>query len=154
MKRFYCGSALALVLASCGGGDDAGPTAAQAQTVSGPVEVAQMHFVLRPANDGRWYIQNDIDHASVGVLPQIEQGADYLRVFFERPYTHAGVIQVTSDDDFRDRIGGYSNLGLNNATIRVTHAGQVIDPATVYSYVPVGSGNFWVTVTMVNKPKS
>jgi hypothetical protein len=142
-----------LLLASCGGGGDGPLTALHAQALP-PVEVTQLHFVLRPANDGRWYIQNDVDHASVGVLPQIEQGADYLRVFFERPYTHAGVIQVTSDDDFRDRIGGYSNLGLNNATIRVTHAGQVIDPATVYSYVPVGSGNFWVTVTMVNKPKS
>lgn len=155
---------LALSLTACGGGGDSPISAAQAQAIPpAPVEVARFDFVLRPDDSGHWFIQDDVDHAARGVLPQVMQcpGADgcqpgdaFVRVSFDRRYTHAGVVQITSDDDFgKHGIEGHGNLGVTSTTILITRAGVgQIDPASVYQYTPVGAGNLWVSVTMVNKP--
>lgn len=149
-----------LLVVACGG-DGPGPSPglistahAAAPASAATVEVAHLHAVLRPDSSGRWFVQSDVDHMPIGILRQVEQGPDFVRIFFDRTYTHAGSIQVTSDDDFMGTISGYSNLGLNNATIRIVANGRVIDPATVLAFVPPGSGNLWITVTMVNKPRS
>lgn len=141
---------LAWALTACGGASDVVLPPAHAATAA-PVEIVHLHAVLRPDSSGRWFIQNDEDHAPFGILLQVEQGPDFVRIFFDRNYTHAGAIHVTADDDFRGTISGYSNLGLNAATIRVVANGHVIDPAAVTSFVPPGAGNFWITVTMLNK---
>lgn len=138
----------AAFLSACGGDFNPIP-AAQAQAPR--VEVSQIHFILRPDSGGQWFIQDDVDHMPIGVVRQIEQGSDYLRVSFDRTYTHAGVIQITSDDDFRDRVSGHSNLGLSSATIRIVAGGQVIDPARIWEHVEPGGGNLWVSVTMLNR---
>ena len=146
--------ALCTILTACGGGGIyQAPNLiprAQAQAVS-VTEVAHLHAILRPDDAGRWYIQADTDHAPIGIVPHVEQGPDFVRVFFDRDYRFAGVIQVTSDDDFGGIISGHSNLGLNAATIRVHANGKMIDPATVRQYVPAGGGNLWISVTMVNR---
>jgi len=108
----------------------------------------RMLFILRPNAAGQWYIQNDVDHKSFGVNPQIIQTPTYLEVVFDKPYSHAGVIQITSDDDFRNRISGHGNLGLNSTRIVVVANGEKINPADVYQYLPVGGGNFWCSVEM------
>ena len=108
----------------------------------------RMLFILRPDSSGNWYIQDDVDHKSFGVLPTVEQTVDYLRVHFDKPYSHAGIVQITSDDDFRHRVSGHGNLGLSSTTIRVVAGGQIINPADVWSHVPVGAGNFWCSVEM------
>jgi hypothetical protein len=122
------------------------------QPPPGPT-VHQLHAIIRPDSTGRWYVQNDVDHAPIGITTRVDQGPDFVRIFFTRGYSHAGTIQVTSDDDFRDRVSGHSNLGLNHATVRIVAGGQVIDPATVWDHAPVGSGNLWVSVTMVQAPQ-
>ncbi len=143
-----------VALASCGGnaGDAIVSPAAAATTT--PAEIVHLHAVLRPDSSGRWFVQSDEDHAPYGILLQVEQTSEFVRIFFDRNYSHAGAIHVTSDDDFRNIISGHSNLGLNAATIRVVANGKVIDPASVIALVPPGSGNFWITVTMVNKARS
>ena len=150
----FIATALVAALAGCGGGGSEFPLSSAHAQVVAQIEIARFDFILRPDANGQWFIQNDVDHASMGVMPQIEQGADYLRVTFDRRYTHAGVVQITSDDDFRDRIQAFSNLGVTSITIRVVHNGAIIDPAKVYDYVPAGAGNFWCSVVMLNKPKS
>lgn len=142
---------LSLFLVGCGGGGDFIPIpSAKAQTIA-PIEVVQLHAILRPDNNGRWYIQDNVDHTPLGISLTVEQTSEFVRIFFNRTYKFAGTIQVTSDDDFNVVVNGYSNLGLNSATIRVYANGKMIDPATVYNYIPVGSGNFWINATMVNK---
>jgi hypothetical protein len=139
----------ALGLAACGGGG--GPISeAQAQTVA-PIEVANLHCIIRPNDAGQWFVQNDVDHSPSGCSLQIEQGPDYLRVFFLRTFTHAGTVQITSDDDFNVKIQGFANLGLNSTMIRVYANGQMINPADVYNHISKGGGNFWINVTMMNK---
>lgn len=119
---------------SCGGGGDAIP-AAHAQPA--PTEVAYLHFALRPDSQGRWFVQDDSDHASVGVA-SMRQTQEYLEVTFDRRYTHAGAIVVSSDDDFRDRVSGYCNLGVDGTRCRIVAGGREIDPATVRDVVPLG----------------
>lgn len=144
----------ALLIGGCGGSAiDAAvsyvvPSVA-AQSVMPRTET--LHFILRPDANGRWYIQDDADHMPIGVSPTVEQGPDFVRVFFVRSFTHAVSVQITSDDDFGTRITGHSNLGLNSATIRVLAGGQQIDPAKIWSYTPRNSGNFWGTIVMANK---
>lgn len=115
--------------------------------------VERLHCIVRPGPVGRWYVQRDVDHEPLGVLPQLEQGPDFLRIFFERSYTHAGVIQVSTDDDFGPYLSAHSNLGLNHATLRLYVDGMLIDPADVYrwTWVAPGSGNLWVSVTMLDR---
>lgn len=147
-------AAIALALSACGGGTDTIPLPAAHASAPPPVEVAHLHAILRPDSAGRWFIQNDVDHMPIGVLMQVEQTPEFVRIFFDRNYTHAGVIQITSDDDFRGTIAGHSNLGLNAATIRITANGRPIDPAAVYAFVPPGAGNLWISVTMVNRAEN
>lgn len=132
-------------LSGCGGGD------ANASEIAQP-EVHKLHFILRPDQHGFWFVQDDIDHAPVGVVTKVEQTREYLRVYFLRSYSHAGTVQVTPDDDFHGYITAGSNLGLASVTIRLKANGVPISPFEIYSHGPtVGSGNLWVNVTMVNK---
>lgn len=110
--------------------------------------IHEMLFILRPDNAGQWYIQNDVDHKSFGVLPTVIQTPTYLEVTFDKSYSHAGRILITSDDDFRNRVTGHGNLGLNSTRIVVVAGGNKINPADVWSYVPPGAGNFWCDVKM------
>lgn len=152
-RAFFLPLLLALsgFLASCGGGDDFIRTAHAAGAEV--VEVRQLHAVLRPDANGRWYVQSDVDHSPIGISWGVEQTSEFVRIFFFENFTHAGVIQITSDDDFAGRVRGYSNLGLNNATIRIEVDGRRIDPARILDHVPTAAraGNLWVSVTMVNK---
>jgi len=134
------------ILSGCGGGGD---IVSGANAASSSTQVDRLRFILRPDATGRWFIQNDQDHASEGVHLNVEQGGDYLRVYFTQPYRFAGVIQITSDDDFGSRITGHGNLGLSSTTIRVMANGVRIDPSRVWDHIPVGGGNFWVSVEMV-----
>lgn len=133
----------AVLVAACGGSVSQSP----------PVwDVSQLHCILRADASGRWFVQHDEDHVPMGVLPHVEQSQTFVRVLFDRRYTHAGVVHVSSDDDFaKAGIAAGSNLGLTSATITVTARGQVIDPAAINSYAPQGSGNLWVSVTMLTK---
>lgn len=112
----------------------------------------QLHFILRPDAAGAWYIQNDKDHASIGVHPQVEQHANRLRVRFERTYAKAVVIQITSDDGFADRISGHASLGTADAVIFVVARGKgTINPRDVWQHAGTpGNGNLWVTITMLD----
>lgn len=148
MNRLSLALAALLSVSSCGGGVDAPIPAARAQPA--PTEVAYLHFAIRPDSQGQWFIQNDADHASFGVA-SLRQTQEYLEVTFDRRYTHAGAIVVSSDDDFRDRVRGYCNLGVDGTRCRIVAGGREIDPATVRDVVPGDSGNLWVIVQMVNK---
>ncbi len=111
----------------------------------------QLHGIVRPDASGKWYVQNDVDHAAVGIVG-VSQTNEYLEVLLDRAYSHAGTIQVTVDDDFNGTCTAGSNLGLSSARVRIKCNGVQIDPANVYSYAPVrGSGNLWVNVTMVQR---
>ena len=136
------------LLVACGGG---GPVSIAQAQLQAQVELAHLHCILRPDASGHWYIQDNADHASYGFSPTVEQTDTYIRLFFTRNYRYAGTVQVTSDDDFRSKVQGFSNLGLGSITIKVEADGQLIDPADVLAYVPFGGGNLWVNVTMVNK---
>lgn len=139
---------LALLLAACGGSGDIG-TPSQAQPVAQTVH--HLHGIVRPDADGRWYVQNDVDHAPVGIV-SVSQTNEYLEVVLDRTYSHAGTVQVTPDDDFAGHFVAGSNLGLSALRIRLKANGVTIDPANVYSYAPVrGSGNLWINVSMVTK---
>ena len=129
-------------------------SAAKAQAQA-QIEVARLHCILRPDETGRWRIQGlddgDPDHAPIGCT-RLTQLPDALVLDFDRRYTHAGVIQITSDDDFGQRVAGYGNLGLTGSRIVIYACGQQIDPGRVRECLPGGSGNLWVSVTMVNRP--
>lgn len=147
MKALLLSAACAALLCACGGGGGELISSAQATTTAATVD--RLRFILRPDPSGRWFIQHDVDHKSEGVNLQVEQGADYLRVFFAAGYTHAGVVHITSDDDFGSKVTGHGNLGLSSTTIRVEVNGQRIDPARIWDHIPVGGGNFWVSAEMV-----
>jgi hypothetical protein len=149
MRRFYCGSGLALILTACGGGGDAPISTAHAQ-VAAKVEVAQLHAILRPDAAGRWFIQNDADHMPIGIVG-VTQVGNTLRVDFDRDYTHAGQVTITSDDQFNTQITGHAGLGRSSALIGVWVRGVQIDPSRIRDYVPGDSGNFWISATMVNR---
>lgn len=112
-------------------------------------QLHRMLCILRPDANGQWYIQNDTDHKSFGVLPTINQTSTYLEVLFDKSYSHAGVIHITSDDDFRDRVSGHGNLGLTATRIQVVIPGiGPIDPADIHNHITPGAGNFWVSIEM------
>lgn len=160
-KKSIIAIGLCAALAACGGGDVEPPSlisSAKAQTA--PVaQLEHLHAILRPDANGRWYVQTDQgprqdpDHSSYGISWEVEQTSEYVRIFFFRNYTHAGSIQISSDDDFASRVKGYSNLGLNSATIRIEVDGRRIDPGRILEYVPTAAqaGNLWINVTMVVK---
>jgi hypothetical protein len=155
MSRAPLAAALALALATlsgCGGSNEmALIPAAHAQPAPQPV-VYDLHAILRPDSTGRWYVQRDIDHAPVGISWEVEQTDQFVRLHFFRSYTHAGVVHVTSDDDFAGRVKGYSNLGLASATVRIEVDGRRINPRHILQYVPGAdqAGNLWITVRMVD----
>jgi hypothetical protein len=142
----------ALALMACGGGDYIPLPAAQAQTAPA-FDSFTLHAIVRPDEAGRWFVQNDADHAPRGIATTIEQGTDqrgpYVRVFFDRTYSHAGAITITTDDDFGPSVSAHSNLGLNHATIRVFVGGKMVDPATVRPVA--GGGNLWITAQMQHR---
>lgn len=133
------------LLISCGGGDS---IVSSATAQSSNETFYELYAILRPAPDGQWYIQNDVDHLSKGINLRVEQNSNSLKLHFSQTYTHAVHVDIGSDDDFRNIVSGYSNLGINSATIKVVANGTIIDPATVWNYVPQGGGNFWVKVVM------
>ncbi len=136
-------------LAACGGG---GSVVSESRAQSTSQTVHQIHAIVRPDASGRWFVQNDADHAPVGIVG-VTQTSEYLEVLLDRTYSHAGVVQVTLDDDFNGFYTVGSNLGLSALRIRIKSAGVQINPANIYSYAPVtpGSGNLWVSATMVQR---
>lgn len=125
-----------------------------------PATLHQIIFILRPDINGMWSIQDDMDHASYGVHKGIGvvQGRDFLRVYFDPVYDKAGVVQVTTDDDFAGSVKVGAGLGTQNVTFtlrawpNVRGSDDPIDPARIWDYVRYnGGGNLWVSVTMVNK---
>lgn len=121
--------------------------------------VGQVFFILRPDVNGIWSIQDDVDHASFGVDKNIGvvQGPNFLRVYFNPVFDKAGVVQVTSDDDFAGSINVGAGLGTQNVTFTLRAWPNIrgedwpIDPARIWDYVRYnGGGNLWITITMVN----
>jgi hypothetical protein len=134
-------------LQGCGGGDIISASHAQSITQT----VHHLHGIVRPDANGNWFIQNDVDHAAIGIVG-VTQTSEYLEIALDRRYTHAGTVQVTPDDDFNGHITVGSNLGVSSFRIRIKVNGQQIDPKDIYSYVPgKGSGNLWMNVTMVER---
>lgn len=137
---------MAAALLGCGGTLPDVPT----------IERVAMHFIARPDADGRWFVQSDVDHEPIGGTPSAEQTTEYLFFHFGRLFTKAGVIQVTSDDDFgKAGVSVHCNLGLagSRCLVMAPAAGggrQVIDPATITRYASPGSGNLWVSVEMTS----
>lgn len=157
MARLGLAISVALMVAGCGGGGDSIIPAANAQTLPPPPAtssaptVAHLHFILRPDKGGKWYIQKDGGHMPAGVVPEIVQTSTHLRVNFIHSWKYAGTIQITSDDDFGQVIAGHGNLGLTATEIKISANGTVIDPATVWNYLPGATGgNLWVNVTMID----
>lgn len=111
----------------------------------------ELRAIVRPDASGTWFIQNDVDHAAIGIV-SVSQTAEYIELVFDRTYSHAGTVQVTPDDDFNGFFTVGSNLGLSALRIRLKANGVQINPSTVYSYGPtLGGGNLWVNVTMVQR---
>jgi len=135
-------AAIALVLLGCGGSPADEPT----------VTVSRLDFIVRMDASGHWYVQADADHMPTGGSPTVTETPDALVLNFGRVFTHAVVIQVTSDDDFgKAGISAHCNLGLAGSRCVLMHRWDVIAPAQVIDLVPPGSGNFWVSVTMVDR---
>lgn len=146
LAAILCGA----LFPGCGGGGDAGQAVA-----SSPAPIVQtvheLRAIIRPDSNGTWYIQNDSDHASIGIVA-ISQTSEYIELLFDRTYSHASTVQVTPDDDFNGFFTVGSNLGLSAMRIRLKANGVQINPANVYSYGPtLGGGNLWVNVTMVQR---
>ena len=121
--------------------------------------VCQIHFVLRPNASGVWSVQDDADHESFGVdkVTGVIQGSDFIRVYFNPVYEKAGVVQITTDDDFAGSISAHASLGTQAVHIRLKAAPHLlatdpwINPAQIWNHVPNnGGGNLWVSVSMVN----
>jgi len=148
MLRFLL---LPLLLSACGGGGPDIISASQAAAPPTPV-VHQLHAIVRPAANGQWFVQNDVDHSPSGIS-SVTQTGEYLEVVFDRSYSHAGSIQVSMDDDFNGFCTAGTNLGLSATRVRIKCNGTQINPTNIYSYAPItpGSGNLWINVTMVQK---
>lgn len=117
-----------------------------------------LHAIVRPDISGNWHVQNDETHSPYGIDTYSEQSSTYVRIFTccLANYTKAGVITITTDDDFGADIEAHANVGLNNATLfiyaDVDHDGdkERINPAdiwTVLGEVRTG-GNLWITMVM------
>ena len=107
-----------------------------------------LHAILRPDEDGKWYVQEDEGHAAYGIDRYVGQDSDGLKVFTccGNAPSKAGVVHITSDDGFGTRVTGHASLGVNVVRIEVHVDGRRIDPETVWDYLPYGNGNFWITV--------
>jgi hypothetical protein len=133
----------------CGGGAPDAPAAAA-------VEISRFDFIVRPDAAGQWYVQGsaghpDPDHMPIGSTGVIER-PDALELTFGRVFTHAVVIQVTSDDDFgKAGIAAHCSLGLASSRCIITHRFEQITPAKVLDIVPRGSGTFGVSVVMADR---
>lgn len=118
-----------------------------------------MKFIVRPDEQGNWYVQGgeghpDPDHMPIGGQPSVSVVGDRLALNFGRVFTHAVNIQVTSDDDFgKAGIHAYCNLGLAGSMCDIMHRFEHITPAQVLERGPRGAGNFWITVTMADVPR-
>ncbi|MBJ3784010.1 hypothetical protein [Devosia sediminis] len=108
--------------------------------------------ILRPDEDGQWFIQNDVDHRPFGIDTYIEQTPDSIKIFTccGAPRDFAGSIQINGDDQFGTTITGHANLGIGGATIEVRANGRKINPADIWSYLPPGGGNFWIDMSMMS----
>jgi hypothetical protein len=124
-----------------------------------PQSLHRIIFILRPDINGMWSIQDDGDHSSYGVDKRIGvvQGPDFLRVYFNPVFDKAGVVQVTTDDDFAGSINVGAGLGTQNVTFTLRAQPYTrsidapIDPMRIWDYVRYnGGGNLWVSITMVN----
>ena len=114
----------------------------------------QLRVILRPDVHGNWYVQDDASHAPLGMRSFVKQTADSVRIFYDRLYSKAATIQISSDDGFGARVTGHASLGLDSATINVFVDGKKIDPARIWDYLPEEklagpNGNFWINVTMI-----
>lgn len=124
-----------------------------------------LHAILRPYSNGQWYVQNDVDHASHGMHPeskvQLVQTKKSLRIYFDKRYTKAGVIQITTDDGFAGTVIANASLGLEAAEIslrarpNISSSASPINPRDIWKYVPnKGNGNLWVSIVMVDSPQA
>src|SRR5688500_9417901 len=122
--------AAAVAIAAASGGGNLASAAPAQPAAPGALKVSNLHAIVRPDASGRWYIQQDHDHAALGVA-RLEQLADRLHLHFERRHQFAGVIQISSDDEFRNRISGHASLGTAHAVIFVVADGKPVNPADV-----------------------
>lgn len=135
-------AAIALVLLGCGGSPADEPT----------VTISRLDFIVRMDTSGRWYVQSDADHMPAGGNPSVTETPDALILNFGRAFTHAGAIQITSDDDYgKAGIHAHCNLGLTGSRCILMHRFEAITPAQAFQIAPPGSGNFWVSVTMTDR---
>lgn len=122
-------------------------------------QINNVHFILRPNAAGVWSVQDDVDHESFGVdkVTGVIHGADFVRVYFTPIYRKAGIVHITTDDDFAGSISAHANLGLQSVTIKMKSFPNIkatdpwINPSQIWNYVPNnGGGNLWVNVTMLD----
>lgn len=121
---------------------------------------------IRPDVNGVWYIQNDGDHAPIGIdtsvgLNGLVQTPTGLIVYFSPVGTKCCSVQVSTDDDWAGSILASAGLGNQNTGISVRAFPHIkgndapIDPAKIWEYLPShlgyiqGSGNLWLNATIL-----
>ncbi len=128
------------------------------------MQLAHIHFILRPDAKGIWSVQDDCDHASFGVdkVTGVVHYPDHLRVYFTPVHKYAGSVQVTTDDDFAGALTANAGLGTQCVAIKLRAFPNVqgvdapIDPKRIWEYLRPAKGyvkdcgNLWVNITMVN----
>ena len=139
-------------------------TTQELQEASRP-KLVFLHAILRPDSNGRWYVQNDVDHASHGLHPennvQLIQTEKSLKIYFDKRYAKAGVIQITMDDGFAGAIIANASLGLEVAEIslraypNIAPSTAPINPRKIWKYAPnKDNGNLWVSIVMIDSPQA
>lgn len=122
------------------------------QSRAEPIVWEQLHAILRPDEHGKWFIQNDVDHAPHGFGLYVVQDDKQLQIFFKENYKFAGVVQISSDDGFSDVITGHANLGLGVISINIFSNKRKINRKDVWQAIPemrkISNGNLWVSATM------
>lgn len=151
--RNLAAACLLVLLSACGGGGSSFvplPTV-QAQPAEAPPIIGNLHFILRPDENGKWHVQNDETHKSIGVVQEVVQTDTFIRVNFIHVWKYAGTVQVSSDDGFASKISGHANLGTTAMEISIHANGARINPAHVWHHAQdPGNGNLWVNVSMVD----
>ncbi len=130
-------------------------------------KLAFIHAILRPDPQGKWYVQNDVDHSPHGIHPdhdiQLIQNEKGLNLYFDKRYAKAGVIQITLDDGFSGVIVASASLGLEGTNIglraypEISPLAPTINPRDIWKYVRnkrKDNGNLWVSVTMFDNPET